>query len=142
MAKSKKVVPVQERLTDVQKFFIKGNMEVLSPEDIAEKLDITVADVDEFIKVSRPVYEESRLSDNLSRPAQRGGVVAMTEAASTIADDGYHGIITQAEINRAAYAGDHALAAELQKQRESQMKDAKQAEAARYGDRWHYIKKV
>jgi hypothetical protein len=65
----------------------------------------------------------------------------MTEAASSMADDGSRGIITQAEVNRAAAAGDYKLAAELQQKRDSGMRDAKLAEAAKNRDRWHYIKK-
>jgi hypothetical protein len=126
-------------LTKAQQYYIRGNMEVLTPLQIAADLGITVAIVTDYIASVGRDDGVSRTNALFQRPAS--GVVAMTEGASMAADDiRNRGLITQAEINRASAAGDYELAARLVRQRDEQAQDAETQQRAKYGHCVHFIR--
>ncbi len=131
---------LDEVLTKAQQYYIRGNMEGLRSERIAEDLSLDVEIVREFIRSVRHDDRVARANRLMQRPAK--GVVAMTEAASMASDDiRSRSLITQAEINRAAAVGNHELAAELVRKREEQQVDVATIQEARYGHCWHFIRK-
>jgi hypothetical protein len=114
-------------------------MEGITPVQIAVDLGITVESVQQYISTIKRDSRTSRASKLMQRPAK--GVVAMTEAASMVADDIRGGnLITQAEINRASASGNFELAAELVKRREEQTINKGTMQQARYGHCWHFIR--
>jgi hypothetical protein len=128
-----------EVLTKAQQYYIKGNMEGVPDIQIAADLGLTVALVRQYIRSLQPDTRTARTNRLLQRPAR--GVVAMTEAASMVADDlRSGGLITQAEINRASAAGNYELAADLVRRREEQQVDSATSQRARYGHCWHFIR--
>lgn len=139
MPKKKGAEPKVTPLTKEQQFYIKGNMEVVTVERIAADLRLSVDRVEEYIATLSKERKKSRMSSLMQRPAK--GVVAMTEAASMAADDfRKSGLVTQAEINAAAAAGNYKLAAELAEKKENQQSHAITQQQARYSSCWHYIR--
>lgn len=126
-------------LTKAQQYYIQGNMEVLGPAQLAKDLSLPVEAVRDYIKGLRQNVAAARANRLLQRPAR--GVVAMTEAASMVADDIRKGdAITQADINKAAASGNYELAADLVRRREEQKSDPAATKMARLGDRIHFIR--
>lgn len=125
-------------LSEVDKFFIRGNFQTWSPEQLAAELgkpvDLINQEISSIIQSQR-----TDLDDALERPAR--GVVCLTEAASSRADDlkGSAGIITDAHIQKAVEAGDYALAARLKESKDKQQKNAHLTECAKHADSWHFI---
>lgn len=122
-------------LSKSQQFYIRGNMEVLSAQQIASDLSLPVDVVAEYISTVAHSPDQTRTGKLFQRPAR--GVVAMTEAASMRGDDFRRGsVVTQAEINQAALAGNYELAANLARQREGGVADHAARQQASQG---HFI---
>lgn len=134
------VVRPDRALTKEQQFYVEGNMEILSEDQIAADLRLPVEAVRRHISGIQKDTRASRANSLMQRPAR--GVVAMTEAASMVADEFKKGgVITQAEINAAANAGNYRLAAELAERKKLQQSDVVSQQQARYGNCWHFIRR-
>lgn len=142
-ATTKKATPktkskVVATLSSVDRFFIEGNYETWTPEQLAAELGKPVELVNDVI-AEIMVTQRSTLSQSFNRPAQ--GVVCMTEGSSGQADDlkGSQAIITQAHIQKAVEAGDYIMAQKLKEAMEAQKRDAHLEQCAKYKDCWHFI---
>jgi hypothetical protein len=127
--------PVQPELTKTQEYYIRGQMDALPVNQIAIDIGVPASVVEAFIKSLPSPTAEGFTGKMFQRPAR--GVVAMTEAASMRADDiKNQGVITQADINRAAEAGNYELAAKLVRQRDEHKIDHLAVQEARNG---HFV---
>lgn len=138
MRKTTKKKSPPATLSPVERFFIEGNFENWSPEQLAGELGKPVELINETI-AEIVKGRRTDLYEAFDRPSH--GVVALTEAASSRADDlkGSAGIITQAHIQRAVDAGDYDLAARLKSQMDSQQKNAHLEQCAKLSNSCHFI---
>jgi predicted ArsR family transcriptional regulator len=126
-------------LTKEQTFYIDGNMEILSEDQLAEDLRLPVQTVRDAIANLQTEKKSSRAGKLMHRPAP--GVVAMTESASMAIDDFKKGgTVTRAEINQASAAGNHKLAAELAERMNNQTAASIEEQKSKYSHCWHRIR--
>lgn len=127
-------------LTEVQKYYIIGHHAVVHEKQLAKELGVPITVVRKF----KTELAERPKSEAPPDPFYRhkSGVTAMTEAASTAADEiRNQGVIHQSDINNAALSGDHELATKLAEMRDKKLYDHQMVLKARNANKYRPTRK-